>query len=117
MTKNSNLLHKKLKRTKKSKLLHNKNDPYLIFFAIYFTKERSGTFNKLMTLDQRAWCAPINLKISQDEDQVDLMKLVKSSPVDKGTTTSLYRKKSGQLMSRVIQTAQDKQYSLKVGQN
>lgn len=67
-----------------------------------------------MTLDQRAWCAPITLKISQDEDKIELMRLIKSSPVDKGTTVSLYKKQSGQLMSRTIATAQNKEYQLKV---
>ena len=67
-----------------------------------------------MTLDQRAWCAPITLKISQDEKDDTVMKLVKSSPIDKGTAVSLYKKKSsGQLMSRTINTAQDKKFTLK----
>ena len=41
------------------------------------------------------------------------MKLVKSSPVDKGTTTSFYCLKSGQLKSRTIETAQNKSFHLK----
>ena len=68
-----------------------------------------------MTLDQRAWCAPINLKITQDKSNENVMKLVKSSPIDKGTTVSLYQKTlSGKLMSRTINTAQDKKFILKV---
>ena len=77
-------------------------------------KERSGTFTKLMTLDQRAWCAPISIKLSQDEKNAQIMKVLKSSPVDKGTTCSLYLKKSGNLETRIISTSQDKTYNLQV---
>ena len=42
------------------------------------------------------------------------MKLIKSSPVDKGTTISTYGRNPGQLVSRVIQTAQDRKYNLQV---
>ena len=62
-----------------------------------------------MTLDKRAWCAPINLRLTKEDDS---MKLVKSSPVDKGTTTSFYCLKTGQLKSRIIETAQDKSFHL-----
>ena len=81
-------------------------------------QDRAGNFAKLMTLDQRAWCAPINLKITQDESNKNVMRLVKSSPIDKGTTVSLYQKTlSGKLMSRTINTAQDKKFTLKVNSN
>ena len=81
-------------------------------------QDRAGNFAKLMTLDQRAWCAPINLKITKDESNENVMRLVKSSPIDKGTTVSLYQKTlSGQLMSRTINTAQDKKFTLKVNYN
>ena len=65
-----------------------------------------------MTLDKRAWCAPISLRLSKETDSSS-MKLVKSSPVDKGTTTSFYCLKSGQLKTRIIETAQDKSFNLK----
>ena len=72
-----------------------------------------------MTLDKRAWCAPISLRLSKEtvdsssDASSSLMKLVKSSPVDKGTTTSFYCLKSGQLKTRIIETAQDKSFHLK----
>ena len=64
-----------------------------------------------MTLDQKAWCAPISLKISKGEEK-SIIKIIKASPVDKGTTTSTYGRKPGHLVSRVIQTAQNKKYNL-----
>ena len=67
-----------------------------------------------MTLDQRAWCAPISIKILQDENKIHTMKVIKSSPIDKGTTNSIYSKDTGALESRTINTAQEKTYILKV---
>ena len=83
----------------------------LMVHGTYF-QERIGNFSKLMTLDKRAWCAPISLRLSKETDSSS-MKLVKSSPVDKGTTTSFYCLKSGQLKTRIIETAQDKSFNLK----
>ena len=98
--------------------------PFFKFWSVYKSilfipkQDRAGNFAKLMTLDQRAWCAPINLKITKDESNENIMRLVKSSPIDKGTTVSLYQKTlSGQLMSRTINTAQDKKFTLKVNFN
>ena len=87
-------------------------------FVLNYFQERIGNFSKLMTLDKRAWCAPISLRLSKEpidssSEASNLMKLVKSSPVDKGTTTSYYCLKSGQLKTRVIETAQDKSFHLK----
>ena len=81
-------------------------------FVLNYFQERIGNFSKLMTLDKRAWCAPISLRLSKETDSSS-MKLVKSSPVDKGTTTSFYCLKSGQLKTRIIETAQDKSFNLK----
>ena len=68
-----------------------------------------------MTLDQRAWCAPITLKVNRYEKDERAMKIIKASPIDKGTTVSLYKKKSsGELLSRTIDTAQNKKFVLKV---
>ena len=72
-----------------------------------------GKYAKLMTLDKRALCAPITLRISKDKNN-EMFKVVKSSPVDKGTTESYYHVEDAKLASRIINTAQDKKYNLKV---
>ena len=72
-----------------------------------------GKYAKLMTLDKRALCAPITLRISKDKNN-EMFKVVKSSPVDKGTTESFYHIEDAKLASRIINTAQDKKYNLKV---
>ena len=43
-----------------------------------------GKYAKLMTLDKRALCAPITLRVTKSETDKNLYKVVKSSPVDKG---------------------------------
>ena len=72
-----------------------------------------GKYAKLMTLDKRALCAPITLRITKDKNN-EMFKVVKSSPVDKGTTESFYYIEDAKLASRIINTAQDKKYNLKV---
>jgi hypothetical protein len=72
-----------------------------------------GKYVKLTTLDKRGWCAPIALKLVKTDDE-RLVSVTKFSPVDKGTTSSLYDCTNGQMISRTITTAQDKHFNLKV---
>ena len=72
-----------------------------------------GKYAKLMTLDKRALCAPITLRVTKEKDK-NLFKVIKSSPVDKGTTESFYNENDAKLLTRSILTSQDKKYNLKV---
>ena len=77
---------------------------------------KTGKFDKISTLDKRCLFAPLCLESRRDvKDNFsgEVIKIVKSSPVDKGATETSYSLEEGNIRDRTIITAKKLRYHLK----
>ena len=63
------------------------------------------------TLDKNGWFAPISLSVIKSEGST--FRTTKSSPVEKGSTETIYDE-SGKISTRIITTASNLKYFLQV---
>ena len=86
----------------------------LVAEKLLATLAKVGKFAKVSTLDRHCLFAPLSLEARRDTNDFskELIKILKSSPVDKGATETSYSLESGKILSRVITTASGIRYFL-----